>query len=777
MKIKGKNNFIRVVLLCLAGGICAQANPINDTKINKTRKITIAAEPDYPPYCIIDKNNHADGFSIDLFQAAAKAANIEVEIKIGLWNKIKQDLADGAIDALPLMGRTPEREKFFDFTLPYLSLHGAIFVRKGTTTIHSVADLKEKEILVMKGDNAEEFARRHHISNNIVTTTTFEEAFRKLAEGEGDAVIVQRVIGIQLLKSMGVSTIVPLDILFNEFRQDFCFAVKKGNKELLASLNEGLSIVIANKTYDEIYLRWFGPAIKRQLTVTDVVEIAIYILIPSIIIFSIIAIFFLRREVHRRTESLQKEISEHKKAVLSLHNQQILLKEMERVSKVGGWEYDVGSKKITWTDGVYDIYGISRSEYGSPSLHQALEFFHAEERKILEDAFQKTLISGESYDLILKLVSGDGISKWIRTSGHAIYGDGTVLRIYGNYADITEQKNLEDEYRRIEQNLRKFQIELETAVAKRTEELNEKIQRLNMSEKAMLYMVEDLNTTTAELKQERHKLEIMNREVEERSSELTQSQSALLNLVDDMNIQSEELKRSTNQLEIANKELEAFAYSVSHDLRAPLRHIDGFIELLRNRIKTNLDEQTKRYLDVISGSAKQMGTLIDDLLSFSRMGRQEMEKKQVDVNGILRDIVQDLHRDAEGRQIEWIIHDLPKVNADLSMLRLVLVNLLSNAQKYTRNQPHAKIEIGCLRDKDDDEVFFVRDNGAGFDMRYVDKLFGVFQRLHRQEEFEGTGIGLANVRRIIQRHGGKTWAEGEINKGAAFYFSLPRKIS
>jgi len=229
----------------------------------------------------------------------------------------------------------------------------------------------------------------------------------------------------------------------------------------------------------------------------------------------------------------------------------------------------------------------------------------------------------------------------------------------------------------------------------------------------------------------------------------------------------------TAELEDANKELEAFAYSVSHDLRAPLRHIDGFIEMLQKRTKTTLDDQSRHYMDTISDSAKKMGMLIDDLLLFSRMGRTEMFETRVDVDELVQDVIQEFRPEAEGRDIQWKISSLPSVTGDRSMLRIVLVNLISNALKFTGPRKTAHIEIGCEMKDEDEVVFFIRDNGVGFDMNYADKLFGVFQRLHRQEEFEGTGIGLANVRRVISRHGGRTWAEGRVDHGATFYFSLP----
>ena len=235
-----------------------------------------------------------------------------------------------------------------------------------------------------------------------------------------------------------------------------------------------------------------------------------------------------------------------------------------------------------------------------------------------------------------------------------------------------------------------------------------------------------------------------------------------------------QVEERTAQLEAANKELEAFAYSVSHDLRAPLRHIDGFLEMLQGRTKTTLDDKSQHYMEVISDSAKKMGALIDDLLSFSRMGRSEMFKSQVNLDELVRDIIQEFRIETEGRNIRWEISPLPSVTGDRSMLRIVLVNLLSNALKFTRPRQQAEIEIGYTPGTKDETVVFIRDNGVGFDMNYADKLFGVFQRLHRVDEFEGTGIGLANVFRIINRHGGRTWAEGEVDHGATFYFSLPQ---
>ena len=292
----------------------------------------------------------------------------------------------------------------------------------------------------------------------------------------------------------------------------------------------------------------------------------------------------------------------------------------------------------------------------------------------------------------------------------------------------------------------------------------------------------------------------------------------------------------TAQLQTANEELEAFSYSVSHDLRAPLRQFISFVELLQKdlpreiaeRVATgvaaalisrgepreitsgalcprsgslisqgggqSLSEKNLGRLTTISRSAKQMGNLIDDLLAFSHVGRLAMQKTNVNLDELVRETLGDFQAETKGRNIVWKIHPLPPVWADRALLRMVLVNLISNAVKFTGTRAEAKIEIGVMEkwsngvvastqnsnapilQHSDAPIFFIRDNGAGFDPRYAGKLFGVFQRLHSQDEFEGTGIGLANVKRIIDRHGGRVWAEGVVDGGATFFFSIPKQL-
>lgn len=238
---------------------------------------------------------------------------------------------------------------------------------------------------------------------------------------------------------------------------------------------------------------------------------------------------------------------------------------------------------------------------------------------------------------------------------------------------------------------------------------------------------------------------------------------------------AEEMAALADELKKSNKELEAFSYSVSHDLRAPLRHIAGYAELLGDIEGSKLSERGVRFLENIGESARFAGTLVDNLLSFSQMGRSAMRYSEVDLNAMVQAIRREMQPDYEGRNLQWHIPEpLPVVIADAAFLHLAMRNLLSNAIKYSRTQSAAVIEIGSY-EEDGKVVVYIRDNGVGFDMQYASKLFGVFQRLHRMEEFEGTGIGLASVRRIIERHDGSVWAHGELGQGATFYFALPKR--
>ena len=257
-------------------------------------------------------------------------------------------------------------------------------------------------------------------------------------------------------------------------------------------------------------------------------------------------------------------------------------------------------------------------------------------------------------------------------------------------------------------------------------------------------------------------------------ADLRQSRDLLEAEVEQRRALNVELEKRSDELQATNKELEAFAYSVSHDLRAPVRHIAGFTELLQKYADPVLDDKSRHHIGMILDSANRMGNLVDDLLAFSRIGRAETQKTTINLEQLVKDVIGEISPDTQPRKIIWRIGTLPICYGDPSLLRLVFSNLVSNAVKFTRTRPQAEIEIGSLNHTPDEAVVFIKDNGVGFDMKYKDKLFGVFQRLHSQEAFEGTGIGLATVQRIVHRHAGRVWAEAAVDNGATFFVALPK---
>jgi PAS domain S-box-containing protein len=238
-----------------------------------------------------------------------------------------------------------------------------------------------------------------------------------------------------------------------------------------------------------------------------------------------------------------------------------------------------------------------------------------------------------------------------------------------------------------------------------------------------------------------------------------------------LSTQAVDLVRSNTELTALNKELDAFSYSVSHDLRAPLRSIDGFSRILVDEYGPGLDPTAQHYLQRVIKATQHMGCLVDDLLNLSKLGRKGLTRRLTPLDGLVRSVLEDLAQDTAGREIEWRIDPLPSLDCDASLIKIVFFNLLANAVKFTRPRQRAVIEVGA-QETDGHWVIFVRDNGVGFNPKYADKLFGIFQRLHREDEFEGTGIGLATVQRIIHRHGGRIWAESQLDQGATFLFVL-----
>lgn len=698
--------------------------------------VVIGSEPNYPPYCIVDENGNATGFSVEIFKAAAAAVNLEVEIKPGLWSSIRANLLDEKLDALPIMARTPGREADFDFTLPYISLHGTVFVRKNNNNIRSLNDLYGKEILVMKHDNAEEFVLREKITDKVFSTSTAQEAFLHLADGKHDALMIQHLTGLKVIEELGLTNIEPVSFEVPGFVENYCFAVKEGNTEMLTLLNEGLTLIIANDTYNKIYFNWFGPPPGTvESSLRNILFKSLYIIIPLLIAGIILWIIFLRREVRKRTRTLEEEIAQHKKTFLSLEQQKNQLKEQEKHIRMllnstaeGIFGTDNQGKCIFMNRSALKLLKFSdeKEVIGKP-LHKLIHHSNPDGTPMPEEVCEiaKSYRDGRSSRVDTEhLWRSDGTSFPVIYFSYPVKENGNITGAVVTFLDVTEQKKAEEELIRLKNDL-------ELQVKQRTTELADKVEKLDNSQRAMLYMVEDLNQITLELKQERARLKE------------------------------------------TNTELEAFTYSVSHDLRAPLRAIGGYSGFLLEDYAEKLDDEGKRFIQTIQDNASKMDRLITDLLNLSRVSRNNLNITKTNMKQLAEAILHETATDSQKESFQIVVGDLPPAFCDAGLTKQVWYNLINNALKYSSKSETKQIEIGAT-ENGDEITYYVKDSGIGFDEKFRNKIFGVFQRLHRDSEFEGSGVGLAIVQRIVQRHGGKVWAASEPGRGATFYFSFPK---
>ncbi|MCX6249143.1 MAG: PAS domain S-box protein [Bacteroidetes bacterium] len=513
----------------------------------------------------------------------------------------------------------------------------------------------------------------------------------------------------------------------------------------------------------------------------------------------------------KRAEEALKESERDKSELLEKLN------ESQNISNVGSWEWNFQTDHLWCSDECYRILGVKPQDF-VPNLEANSRFIHPDDLELCCKSIEHSLQTGEPLDINVRLVPGDEQMKHCHGIGKILYDDsGQPVRFVGTIKDITARKLTENALIQSEEKYRNiFETTLEGIYQSTPEgryiSANPAFARMlgYSSPNELLTSISDIGkqiyvdpgqrlkirrllSDTGVVKNFETQLfrkdgsiiwvQINSKAIRDDKGELLLYQGGMIDITERKRAEKEITKlnetleqrvlQRTSQLEESIKELEAFSYSVSHDLRAPLRHISGYVNLLTKQFNNSLQEKEQHYLDSIAGSANHMGELIDDLLQFSRSGRQEMVQTKLNMNDLFQEVLKTIKQDISGRTIEWIIVPLPYVLGDVSLLRLVWMNLLSNAVKFTRVKKKARIETG-YREESNEYLFFVRDNGAGFDMQYADKLFGVFQRLHSSHEFEGTGIGLANVHRIILKHGGRTWAEAKVDKGATFYFTLPK---
>jgi PAS domain S-box-containing protein len=511
--------------------------------------------------------------------------------------------------------------------------------------------------------------------------------------------------------------------------------------------------------------------------------------------------------------ALSSDITARKRAEEQLAHTAGLLERTEQISKTGGWEYDLATGNLTWTDEVYRIYGFERTA-DPPEVANAIAAYDPDSAAMIEAAFARLVTDGEPYDLELGLVRADGERIWVRTIGRAVIEDGRIVRVGGHIADITERKRAEQELAETTGLLERTQQISKTGGWEydlATDELTwtDEVYRIYGSERrygpveteraisafdrdgapvitaALERLVADAEPCDLEAgliraDGQRIWVRVVGEAVIE-GGRVVRVRGIIAD-VNDRRLAEEEIRAlnaeleqrvaaRTTELERANHELETFAYSVSHDLRAPLRALDGFSKALLDDYAAKLDEDGRHYLERVRAGAVRMGTLIDDILKLSRVSRQRFEREPIDISALARDIVAELSSAEPDREVEVEIEDGLVARADRGLVQSVLQNLLDNAFKFTTKTDGARVRFGAV-EQDGVPVYIVADNGAGFEMAPAKALFRPFQRLHRGSEFPGSGIGLATVVRAVHRHGGAIWAHGAVNEGATFHFTL-----
>jgi PAS domain S-box-containing protein len=793
-------------------------------------RIVIGGDSAYPPYEFLDANGQPAGFNVDITQTVARRMGLQVEIRLAPWAKTRAGLANGEVDLVQGMFYSVERDRDFEFSPPYTSVEHVFVVRGGSSPPADMKDLEGKSVLVMSGDIMEDLAVKLGYGKQLVAVPSQEEALRLLAAGKHDAALVAMVPALYWIEKHGWKNLRVSE--HPVLTAEHCYAVLHGRADLLAPFSEGLAAIRTTGEYRQIQARWLAPYESSKASFKTVARWVLLAVLPLLALLAVTILW--SRSLKRQVEVRTRELSA-KSAALEAQSEE-LFRSRETLSSV----LDSIPQRVFWKDRHSVYLGCNRpfaldmghadpAEVVGKTDDDAPWKVHAELYRADDKAIVET--GKPMFDIDEPLTNPDGRHILISTSKVPLHDkDGTVIGVLGTYEDVTARKLAEEKVLLLARALRAIgecvsitdpsdtilfvnEAFLRTYGYQEAELIGQPIEMLRSSASPPPAAAEILPATikggwqgelinrkkdgtefpislsTSVVLDDKGRpmaligvaWDITEREkaeaaIQRHASDLERSNAELEHAQLEVRRLNAELEdrvlQRTAQLQAANRELEGFSYSVSHDLRAPVRAINGFSKIVLEDYGERLDAEGTRLLEVIRDNADRMGRLIDDLLSFSRVGRQEIRLTQLDMGNMVKNTWRDLVAAGPLPPAELRMEPLPKAHGDPALIGQVLTNLLENALKFSSRRDLRIVEVGS-QPGDKETTYYIRDNGAGFDMKYAPKLFGVFQRLHGQTEFPGTGVGLSIVQRIIERHEGRAWAEGTPEAGATFFFTLP----